>query len=40
MIDFAILLPYVAACFLFSIIPGPSVTVVVANSLARPASSR
>jgi len=35
MIDFAILLPYVAACFLFSIIPGPSVTVVVANSLAR-----
>jgi len=35
MIDLAILLPYVAACFLFSIIPGPSVTVVVANSLAR-----
>jgi len=35
MIDVAILLPYVAACFLFSIIPGPSVTVVVANSLAR-----
>ena len=35
MIDFAILLPYVAACFLFSIIPGPSVTVVVANSLVR-----
>jgi threonine/homoserine/homoserine lactone efflux protein len=26
---------YVAACFLFSIIPGPSVSVVVANSLAR-----
>lgn len=35
MIDAAVLLPYVAACFLFSIIPGPSVTVVVANSLAR-----
>ena len=35
MIDLAILLPYVAACFLFSIIPGPSVIVVVANSLAR-----
>ena len=35
MIDLAILLPYVAACFLFSIINGPSVTVVVANSLAR-----
>jgi threonine/homoserine/homoserine lactone efflux protein len=34
MIDPAILLPYVAACFLFSIVPGPSVTVVVANSLA------
>ena len=26
---------YIAACFLFSIIPGPSVSVVVANSLAR-----
>ena len=35
MIDPAILLPYVAACLLFSIVPGPSVTVVVANSLAR-----
>ncbi len=34
MIDPAILLPYIAACFLFSIGPGPSVTVVVANSLA------
>lgn len=34
MIDPAILLPYIAACFLFSIVPGPSVTVVVANSLA------
>ena len=34
MIDPALLLPYVAACFLFSILPGPSVTVVVANSLA------
>ena len=34
MIDPALLLPYVAACFLFSIVPGPSVTVVVANSLA------
>jgi homoserine/homoserine lactone efflux protein len=33
MIDAAILLPYVAACLLFSIVPGPSVTVVVANSL-------
>ena len=34
MIDPAILLPYIVACFLFSIVPGPSVTVVVANSLA------
>ena len=33
MIDPAILLPYVAACLLFAIVPGPSVTVVVANSL-------
>ncbi|MGN6489064.1 MAG: LysE family translocator [Devosia sp.] len=35
MIDPVILLPYVGACLLFSIVPGPSVTVVVANSLAR-----
>ena len=28
------LLAYIAACFLFSIVPGPSVSVVVANSLA------
>ena len=34
MIDPAILLPYLLACFLFSTVPGPSVTVVVANSLA------
>lgn len=34
-INSALLLPYVAACFLFAIVPGPSVTVVVANSLAR-----
>jgi threonine/homoserine/homoserine lactone efflux protein len=34
MIDPVILLPYVLACVLFSIIPGPSVSVVVANSLA------
>jgi threonine/homoserine/homoserine lactone efflux protein len=35
MIDPVILLPYLGACLLFSIVPGPSVTVVVANSLAR-----
>jgi threonine/homoserine/homoserine lactone efflux protein len=29
------LIAYVAACFLFSIVPGPSVAVVVANSLSR-----
>lgn len=34
MIDPAIILPYIVACLLFSIVPGPSVTVVVANSLA------
>lgn len=34
MIDPAIILPYIAACLLFSLVPGPSVTVVVANSLA------
>lgn len=35
MFDPALLLTYIAACFLFSTVPGPSVTVVVANSLAR-----
>ncbi|KRA99405.1 transporter [Devosia sp. Root685] len=34
MIDPAIILPYVLACLLFSIIPGPSVSIVIANSLA------
>lgn len=34
MIDAAILLPYVLACILFAVIPGPSVSVVIANSLA------
>ena len=34
MIDTAILLPYILACVLFSVVPGPSVSVVVANSLA------
>ena len=34
MIELSILLPYVLACVLFSVIPGPSVSVVVANSLA------
>lgn len=34
MIDAAIVLPYMLACLLFAIIPGPSVSVVIANSLA------
>jgi homoserine/homoserine lactone efflux protein len=34
MIDPVILLPYILACVLFSVVPGPSVSVVVANSLA------
>ena len=35
MFSLTTLLAYVAACFLFSTVPGPSVTVVVANSLSR-----
>ena len=35
MIDAALLIPYLLACLLFSIVPGPSVTVVIGNSLAR-----
>jgi threonine/homoserine/homoserine lactone efflux protein len=34
MIDPVIVLPYLLACMLFSVIPGPSVSVVIANSLA------
>jgi homoserine/homoserine lactone efflux protein len=34
MIDPVIIIPYLLACLLFSVIPGPSVSVVVANSLA------
>ena len=33
--DPGLLITYVAACFIFSIVPGPSVTVVLANSLSR-----
>lgn len=35
MIDPAILLPYIVACLLLSIVPGPTVTVIIANALAR-----
>lgn len=34
MFDPALLVTYVAACLVFSIVPGPSVTVMLANSLA------
>ena len=34
MIDPVIILPYMLACLLFAVIPGPSVSVVIANSLA------
>jgi threonine/homoserine/homoserine lactone efflux protein len=35
MIDTAILVPYILACLLFSLTPGPAVTLLIANSLAR-----
>jgi threonine/homoserine/homoserine lactone efflux protein len=34
MIDPVVILPYMLACLLFAVIPGPSVSVVIANSLA------
>ncbi|MFP9137356.1 LysE family translocator [Devosia sp. XGJD_8] len=33
--DLTTLIPYLGACFLLAIVPGPTVTVIVANSLAR-----
>lgn len=35
MFAFATLVPYLGACFLLAIVPGPTVTVIVANALAR-----
>lgn len=35
MFNVTTLLPYLGACFLLAIVPGPTVTVIVANSLAR-----
>ncbi|MEQ1769506.1 MAG: LysE family translocator [Devosia sp.] len=35
MFDLSNLLPYLLACFLLAIVPGPTVTVILANSLAR-----
>ncbi|MGB3336167.1 MAG: LysE family translocator [Devosia sp.] len=34
MIEASIILPYLLACLLFAVIPGPSVSIVIANSLA------
>jgi threonine/homoserine/homoserine lactone efflux protein len=35
MLSLSTLLAYVAACLLFSLVPGPSVSLVIANALAR-----
>ncbi len=35
MISLTSLIPYLGACFLLAIVPGPTVTVIVANALAR-----
>lgn len=35
MFDLTTLIPYLGACFLLAIVPGPTVTVIVPNSLAR-----
>ena len=35
MFSLATLLPYLATCFVIGIVPGPTVTVIIANSLAR-----
>ena len=35
MFSLATLIPYLGACFLVAIVPGPSVTVIVAHALAR-----
>lgn len=35
MFDLTTLIPYLGACFLLAIVPGPTVTVIVANALAR-----
>ncbi|MGV3650187.1 MAG: LysE family translocator [Devosia sp.] len=35
MIDPAILVPYIIACVALAVVPGPTVTVIIANSLSR-----
>ena len=33
MFDLTTLIPYLGACFILAIVPGPTVTVILANSL-------
>ncbi|GAB5429344.1 MAG: LysE family translocator [Devosia indica] len=35
MVDLSLLIPYVGACFVLAMVPGPTVTVIVANALSR-----
>ncbi|MEQ8594125.1 MAG: LysE family translocator [Parvibaculum sp.] len=35
MVDLSLLIPYVGACFVLAVVPGPTVTVIVANALSR-----
>lgn len=39
MFDLTTLIPYLGACLLLAIVPGPTVTVIVANSLSRGTSA-
>ena len=35
MLDMATLIPFLSACFALAIVPGPTVTVIIANAMAR-----
>ena len=35
MFDPALLIPYIGACFILAVVPGPTVTVIIANALSR-----
>lgn len=35
MFDLATIVTYLGACFVLAIVPGPTVTVIIANALAR-----
>ena len=35
MFSLSTLIPYLGACFILAIVPGPTVTVIIANALAR-----